>query len=131
MEADDIEKLKLHWLESSDKDFQTMEHLMNSGDCHWALFIGHIVLERLLKALYIQLHRTHAPFIHDLLRLTELCALSISEQDRDALDTITTFNLNARYDSYKKEFYRKCTPEYAALWVNKIKELRLWIKSQL
>jgi len=30
------------------------------------------------------------------------------------LDTITTFNLNARYDSYKQAFYEKCTPEFTA-----------------
>jgi uncharacterized protein len=28
------------------------------------------------------------------------------------LDEITSFNLNARYDDYKKEFYKLCTPEY-------------------
>ena len=32
-----------HWINISDKDFNTMLHLYNSKDFHWSLFIGHIV----------------------------------------------------------------------------------------
>jgi len=46
------------------------------------------------------------------------------------LVTITSFNLNARYDDYKMAFYNKCTPEYTADWLNQIQNLRLWIKKQ-
>jgi HEPN domain-containing protein len=43
------------WVESSDKDFQTMSHLYLSGDYMWSLFIGHLVIEKLLKAYYIRI----------------------------------------------------------------------------
>jgi len=46
-------------------------------------------------------------------------------------DVITTFNINARYEDYKLEFYRRCTKEFTETWINNIKELRQWIKSQL
>lgn len=46
----DIAKIIQHWNQSSDNDFETMIHLYESGDYTWALFIGHIVLEKLLKA---------------------------------------------------------------------------------
>jgi len=39
-----------YWIESSDKNFQTMGNLFNSGDYDWSLFIGHLVIEKLLKA---------------------------------------------------------------------------------
>ena len=35
----------------------------------------------------------------------------------DWLDEITSFNLNARYDSFKREFYKLCTPEYTSGWI--------------
>jgi len=47
------------------------------------------------------------------------------------LDKITAFNLNARYDDYKREFYNLCTPEFTNVWIEKIKILRLWIKEML
>ena len=41
------------------------------------------------------------------------------------------FNINARYDDYKQEFYKKCTPEFTEQWIDNIGVLRLWIKEQL
>ena len=66
-----FEKIKVHWTESSNSDFQTMTHLYNSKDYHWSLFMGHLVVEKLLKALYIKKHQKHPLPIHDLLRLTK------------------------------------------------------------
>lgn len=126
----DFEKIKKLWIDTSDQDFNTMINLFNTGDYHWALFIGHIVIERLLKAYYVQERNDHPPFTHDLLRTAKLAELNIDNEKSDWLDTITTFNINARYDSYKEEFYKKCTYDYAGLWITRIKELREWIKEK-
>lgn len=61
----DIDKIYNHWISTSDKDFITMIHLYNSKDYHWSLFIGHIVVERLLKASVVKRTVDHAPFTHD------------------------------------------------------------------
>ncbi|MCG8603545.1 HEPN domain-containing protein, partial [bacterium] len=31
-----------------------MEHLFEKEDYHWALYIGHLVIEKLLKAYYVK-----------------------------------------------------------------------------
>lgn len=126
----DIYKIVDHWVEMSDKDFNTMNNLFQSKDYHWALFIGHLVIERLLKACIVKSKKEHAPFSHDLLRLAKEASLDLPKDYSDWLDTITTFNLNTRYDSYKQDFYRKCTPEYSADWIEKIKSIRSWIKQK-
>lgn len=100
----DIEKVINHWKESSEKDYQTMLHLFGSRDYNWALFLGHLVIEKLIKALYVKQKLTHAIHGHDLLRLISKLDISITEEQKDWLDRLTTFNLNARYDSYKQEF---------------------------
>ncbi|HPB84074.1 MAG TPA: HEPN domain-containing protein, partial [Spirochaetota bacterium] len=43
------EKLIEYWLNSSDRDYITMENLFKSTDYHWSLFIGHLVIEKLFK----------------------------------------------------------------------------------
>jgi len=105
--------------------------LYNSKSYHWSLFIGHIVIEKLLKAIYVKEKGEYAPFTHNLYRLAELSNLELSEEQADSLYRITTFNLNARYDDYKKEFYLMCTLEFTEGWINKIKSLRQWIKQML
>lgn len=108
-----------------------MIHLYKSKDYHWSLFIGHIVVERLLKASVVKRTSDHSPFTHDLTKLAKLSGLSFSEEYLDWLDTISTFNINARYDSYKEAFYRKCTLGFTTEWIGKIKILQSWIKEKL
>ena len=127
----DVDKIVKHWIETSDDDFNTMLTLYNSKSFSWSLFLGHISTEKLLKALYVKRFREHAPFTHNLYRLGELIGLEMSDEYSDWFDEITSFNLNARYDDYKKEFYKLCTPEYTQAWIEKIKNIRTWIKEML
>jgi HEPN domain-containing protein len=127
----DINNTINHWISRSDQDYDTMIHLYNSKDYHWSLFIGHLVIERLLKAIVVKNTKSHAPFTHDLRRLAILTDLDFTEDFNRYFDTITTFNLNARYDDYKQDFYKKCTSEYANIWITHIKTLRKWIKTKL
>lgn len=105
--------------------------LYDAKDYSWSLFIGHIVLERLLKASVVKEIQNHAPYTHDLTKLAKLSKLDFSEEHLDWLDTISTFNLNARYDTYKEAFYRKCTADFTSEWIDKIIILQAWIKEKL
>jgi len=127
----DVDKIVKHWTETSDDDFNIMLVLFRSKSYHWALFMGHIAIEKLLKAYFVKQKGNHAPFTHNLYRLAELGELEISEEYADWLFKITTFNLNARYDDYKKEFYTMCTVDFAKEWIEKIKLLQKWIKQML
>lgn len=126
-----IDSIVNHWKESSDKDYQTMLNLFNSADYNWALFLGHLVIEKLLKAIYVKKFKKHAIFGHDLLRLASKTDLVLSEEQSEWFDRLTTFNINTRYDSYKQEFNKLCTKEFAEEWKLKIEELRRWLKAQL
>lgn len=124
---ENIEKIVKHWMDTSEKDYQTMRNLIKSGDFSWAMFLGHLVLEKLLKAHYVKNNRKHAIFTHDLLRLATQAGLEFNEETEEWLDEISTFNINARYDSYKQDFYQLCTKEFANLWSERIEKLRLWL----
>jgi HEPN domain-containing protein len=127
----DFEKVVRHWIETSDEDFQTMIKLFEGKSYNWSLFLGHISIEKLLKAYYVKMFHKHSPFTHNLYRLSEHCNLKLSEEFSDWLDKITAFNLNARYDDYKREFYSICTEEFTKEWIEKIKILGSWIKKML
>ena len=125
------EKIIQFWKESSNQNYETMQHLMQSKDYNWALFLGHLVIEKLLKALYVKKHQKHPLFIHDLLRLSQKVVLELTEQQEEWLDEISTFNLNTRYDTYKQEFRNRCTFEFTTHWIQNIETLRLWLINQL
>jgi HEPN domain-containing protein len=68
-----------YWTKSSDRDYQVMIDLFEKGHYTWSLFIGHLVLEKLLKAIYSQKFAQNPPLIHDLLRLAEKSNLDLDE----------------------------------------------------
>ncbi len=127
----DIDKIVNHFIVTSEDDFNTMLSLFDSKSYGWSLFLGHISIEKLLKAYYVRKYRKHAPYTHNLFRLAELCEILLNDEQSDWLDKITTFNLNARFDDYKREFYNQCTPDFTRSWIEKIKTVRLWIKQML
>jgi HEPN domain-containing protein len=89
------------------------------------------MIEKLLKAYYFQKKQEHPPYIHNLLRLAELSELTMDERQKVDLATITAFNINTRYDDYKRSFQKKCTPEFTHYWIEELKKIRQWIKKQI
>jgi len=89
----DVEKIVKHWIDTSEEDYQTMLTLYNSKSYGWALFLGHISIEKLLKAYYVRKYKKHAPFIHNLYRLAELNEIELTEEYSDWLDKITSFKM--------------------------------------
>ncbi len=128
MTRDEIIK---YWVEISDKDFNAIEHLFKNNHYHLTLFVGHLVIEKLLKAFYVKNIDEEVPHIHNLLRVAELANLELSDEQKIFLNLVTTFNIQARYPDLKYSFYKKCTREFTEIQLNKIKEFRQWIKKIL
>lgn len=108
-----------------------MEDLFQTGNNHWALFLGHLVIEKLLKGLYIKEKSELPPLTHDLRRIYETSVHDLDSERRVIFDSISRFNINARYDDYKQSFYKLCTVDFTKEWIEKIKECRIWIKKKL
>ncbi len=124
-----MEKIINYWIEGSDDDYETMIVMFDTKRYSWSLFIGHLMIEKLLKAYYVKVKSDYPPFIHNLLRLAEKSDLKLADDKKEQLVTITAFNINARYDDYKMSFKKHCTPEFTSKWIEKLKELRIWIKT--
>lgn len=121
------DEIVAYWIASSEQDYGTMQNLYVSKDYHWSLFVGQLVLEKLLKAVYVERVNVEVPRIHDLLRISEKAGLKPSDEQADFMDLITSFNIAARYPDYKQSFYKKCTPEFTSMSITAIKELREWL----
>jgi len=52
----DTAKIVQFWIESSDDDFETMITLYDNKRLSWSMFLGHLMIEKLLKALFTKIH---------------------------------------------------------------------------
>jgi HEPN domain-containing protein len=126
-----LRELIKYWMESSDDNYRSMQNMFNSGEYTWALFVGHLCIEKLLKACYIKMVDGITPRTHDLYKLATKCGFEMTEEKMDALQYITLFNIEARYETCKREFYQKCTRDFTEKSILTIKDLRAWLLEKI
>lgn len=124
--------LMKYWFESAESDYETMKVLYNNKKNTWCLFIGHLVIEKLLKGLYAKNNSENpiAPKIHNLILLSQKANLEVPNEIREKIQVINTFNISARYDDYKRSFDEKCTDDYTTEQIKNIEEVQKWLKEQ-
>jgi len=122
-----------YWVESSDRDYKSMLKNYKAKQYLWALFIGHLMLEKLLKAIYVKNNKNkpYPPKIHNLNVLAEKCKLKLNDRQEKILFICNSFNINTRYGDYKNEFYKKCTRNYTKKQIKDIEEMRIWLRKEL
>ena len=118
-----------YWVNSANNDYETINVLFTGKKYTWSLFVGHLVIEKLLKALYSKMNKNapYAPKSHDLSFLALKIPLELTREQKILLNTITRFNLDGRYDDYKNNFYNLCTEEYTKESIDKINIIRNWL----
>ena len=112
-----------YWEETAEHDRETMEALLRTARYSDALFFGHIILEKIMKALVVKKTGEHAPYIHNLLQLHVLSGVPLSEEEIDLLAEVNDFNIRARYPEYKSSFYKLATKEFTDKYMVRINNL--------
>jgi HEPN domain-containing protein len=120
-----------YWIHSAENDWVVVGHLFDKEDYPYALFFGHLTIEKLLKAVFVSKFDDAPPFTHRLTYLAEKAELVVSTERLEMLEIITDFNLEARYPDEKFLFQKKCTKEFTEINLMKIEEIREWLLQQL
>lgn len=127
----DIENQIEYWTKAAELDYPVIDHLFEKKDYVWSLYIGHLVIEKLLKAHYVNFNKTTPPKTHDLVKLFYKSNLPNDLAIIESLDLITEFNIEARYPEFKFNFYKKCDEKFTIESIAKIKEVAEWLKLML
>ena len=121
-----------YWIKTSEYDLSSMQSNFDSGNYDWGLFIGHLSLEKILKALWVKNNSSDfPPKTHNLNKIADEAKYPSSEDEAALMLEINDFNLEARYPDYKFDFRNKCTKEFAEGYIFKIKELHRCIVNQI
>ncbi|MFH1051667.1 MAG: HEPN domain-containing protein [bacterium] len=125
------EELVKYWVKAAELDFPSIDNMFEKGEYVWSLFIGHLVLEKILKAHYSGKIGKMPPKTHDLLKLANACGLVLDSEQIRILDKVNEFNIEARYPEEKFLFYKKCTSDFTLENINLIKGIYEWLKSRI
>lgn len=121
--GNDYRKLVKYWKETADYDYKSMHSLFKSKRYVSSLFFGHIVLEKVLKALVVKEIKKQTPYTHDLVRLYKMAGVKQEKSDKELLLKVNDFNIRARYPEWKSRFYKICDRKYAQEYLKEIDNL--------
>lgn len=127
----DSDKTIRYWKESAYYDLETADSLFQSQKYPYALFFGHLALEKLLKAIVVKATQEHAPFTHSLTLLASKTSIDFPENILEQLARFMEFHFEARYPDDKKKFYKKCTENFTSQNLSNIKEVFQWLTRKL
>lgn len=85
------------WVEASRYDLETARALLKSRRYLYVLFMCQQALEKLLKAHVTTRTREFPPRSHNLLRLGELAAIELSQDEKTLLERLSLYYLQSRY----------------------------------
>ena len=128
----DVEKTVKYWHEGAEYDMDVADAMHEKKKYPYALFMGHLALEKLLKALVVKVSLQHAPsYTHSLPLLAEKTQMKIPKKTIKSLARFMEFHFEARYPDEQKKFYKKCTEEFATRKMKEIREVYTWLKKRL
>jgi len=96
------------WRESAQHDLESAKSMFDSARYDWCLFVGHSVLEKILKAIFVDRNDNKMPpKIHNLVRLAELGNVVLDDKQRFYLihhfvNTMTDFFRQDEQDKQDK-----------------------------
>jgi HEPN domain-containing protein len=93
----DVEKTVEYWFSGAEYDMGVANAMFRTKKYPYALFMGHLALEKLLKAIYVKNTKKHAPYTHTLEKLAKKSKIDIPEQTLVKLREFMEFHLEARY----------------------------------
>jgi len=131
MTSFDIEKTISYWLKGARYDLSVANAMFRSKKYPYVLFMGHLAMEKLLKAFVVKKTKIHAPFTHSLPYLAEKSGRKFPEKILVRLREFMEFHFEGRYPDANRAFYKKCTRIYTAERLKEIKEVYKWIEGKL
>ena len=78
--AFDANKTVRYWTDSAEYYLSVAEALYETSKYPYALFMGHLAVEKLLKALVVKATKQHAPYTHSLPLLLQKTGLDVSSK---------------------------------------------------
>lgn len=117
-----------NWIKSSNYDIKTAEHMFATGRYVYVLFMCHLSVEKLLKALYEATYEKVPPKTHNLIYLSNAVKLEIPENLLQTIESLNDLSIVTRYPEDINALVKAFKKDRAADYLKKTKELLKWLK---
>lgn len=117
-----------HWRKEAELNWETAIYLKDGRQNLMALFLLHLVTEKLLKGHWVKDNIDNfPPRSHDLQYILNQTDLETEAEYYDYLAIINQWNIDTRYPDYKNKLYSIATNSYIETHFERVSKLRKWL----
>ena len=123
-----MKQTTLNWLRGAEYDFQTAQSLCTSRRYIYVIFMCHLAIEKLLKAIVAEDSTSPPPRTHNLYRLFELSHIDVLEEHKDIVAKLNTMSVATRYPEDIAILSGEVTSQVARNYLAQTEALLQWLK---
>lgn len=117
-----------NFLISSEYDFETAHHMFKMGRYIYVVFMCHLAIEKLLKAIVAEATDRVPPRTHNLLYLIKLINLSMPQELFDFIAKINNASIVTRYPEDFRSLIKSYPEEVVKEYLEKTEKVLRWLR---
>jgi HEPN domain-containing protein len=121
-----------NWVATSNYDLQTADAMYKAGRYLYVVFICHLAIEKMLKALLARKYPENVPpKIHNLINLSQRAGITIPENLKDFFQRIDNVSIATRYPEDLRTLSKEFNQDTAQRILSDTKRMLKWLKQHL
>lgn len=113
---------------SSEYDLQTAEHMLETGRFVYVIFMCHLTIEKMLKAVAAETTDKAPPKTHNLIYLLKLGDITFPEDFFEFITKINNASIVTRYPEDFQKLIEAYPEDISREFLKKTKEITGWLK---
>lgn len=127
-----MNRIVRNWVATSRYDLQTAEAMFKAGRYLYVVFMCHLAIEKMLKALLADKYPEELPpKIHHLINLAQKTAITFPENLKEFFQRIDHVSVATRYPEDLRTLSREFNKDTAKLILIETKRMIQWLKQHL
>jgi HEPN domain-containing protein len=119
------------WVEDAEYDLQSAEVMLDSGRYFFVVFMCHLTIEKLLKAVIVERQGIVPPKTHNLVGLVTRAGLTVPAERRPLLNELDNMSVVTRYPDGRRAIASTLTAENTTSLYTRTVEFAQWLKHTL
>jgi HEPN domain-containing protein len=118
-----------NWLESAEYDLESARNMFSTGRYLYVVFLCHLTLEKMLKALVSEVTTEPAPRSHDLILLLRRSCIIPESNHLEFIGKLNNASIPTRYPVDIQQAIKDYPQEIAGNYLKQTEEIVVWLKA--
>lgn len=118
-----------NWLESAEYDLESSRYMFSTGRYLYVVFLNHLTLEKILKALVSSVTAEPVPRSHDLILLIKRAGITLESRHLEFLGRLNNASIPTRYPADIQQAIEDYSKEVALSYLEQTEEVVTWLRA--